>query len=48
VLAVQFVTGGRGFGMWTPALVGLMAAIGGFALMLMGGRPRLVMTSERN
>jgi SSS family solute:Na+ symporter len=37
VLAVQFATGGRGFGMWTPALVGLMAAITGFGLMLMVG-----------
>jgi SSS family solute:Na+ symporter len=35
VLWVQFSTGGRGFGMWTPALVGLTAAIVGFALMLL-------------
>jgi SSS family solute:Na+ symporter len=34
VLAVQVSTGGKGFGMWTPALVGLMAAVAGFAVML--------------
>jgi SSS family solute:Na+ symporter len=34
VLAVQISTGGKGFGMWTPALVGLLAAVGGFVVML--------------
>jgi SSS family solute:Na+ symporter len=48
VLVVQFATGGRGFGMWSPALVGLMAAIAGFGLMLVVERPRVLMTGERN
>jgi solute:Na+ symporter, SSS family len=34
VLAVQFATGGQGYGMWTPALIGLIAAIAGFVVML--------------
>jgi SSS family solute:Na+ symporter len=34
VLAVQISTGGKGFGIWTPALVGLMAAVAGFVVML--------------
>jgi len=34
VVTVQISTGGKGFGMWTPALVGLMAAVAGFVVML--------------
>jgi SSS family solute:Na+ symporter len=36
MLTVQIATGGRGYGMWTPALIGLTAAIGGFCLVLAG------------
>ncbi len=41
VLAVQVSTGGKGFGMWTPALLGLVAAVAGFAVMLALGPRRL-------
>jgi len=40
VLAVQLATGGKGYGMWTPALVGLAAAIAGFTVMLTLGAGR--------
>jgi SSS family solute:Na+ symporter len=34
MLVVQLSTGGRGYGMWTPALIGLLAAIAGFCVVL--------------
>jgi SSS family solute:Na+ symporter len=41
VLSVQLSTGGRGYGRWTPALIGLMAAVAGFVVMLaFAPRPR--------
>ena len=42
VMAVQFATGGRGFGGLTPALVGLAAGIAGFLVMLAIGAGRRV------
>lgn len=38
VLAVHLSTGGKGIGMWTPALLGNLAAIAGFGVMLLAGR----------
>ena len=40
MLATQIATAGRGYGLWTPALIGLMAAIAGFGIVLAarGGR----------
>lgn len=34
MMTVQIATGGRGYGMWTPALIGLTAAIAGFCVVL--------------
>jgi SSS family solute:Na+ symporter len=34
MLAVQLSTAGRGYGMWTPALIGLLAAVAGFCIVL--------------
>jgi SSS family solute:Na+ symporter len=34
MLFAQIASGGRGYGMWTPALIGLTAAIVGFCLVL--------------
>ncbi len=34
LLWVHFSTGGRGFGLWTPTLVGLVAAAAGFGVVL--------------
>jgi SSS family solute:Na+ symporter len=34
MLFAQITTGGRGYGVWTPALVGLIAAIAGFGMVL--------------
>ena len=38
MLFAQIATGGRGYGMWTPALIGLIAAIAGFGIVLAAGR----------
>jgi SSS family solute:Na+ symporter len=42
MLFAQIATAGRGYGMWTPALIGLIAAIVGFGIVLAagGGRPQ--------
>jgi SSS family solute:Na+ symporter len=34
MLIVQIATGGRGYGSWTPAMIGLTAAVGGFCVVL--------------
>jgi hypothetical protein len=34
MLFAQIATGGRGYGVWTPALVGLTAAVLGFCIVL--------------
>lgn len=38
LLAVHVATGGRGIGLWTPNLIGLLAAAVGFALVLIARR----------
>jgi len=38
LLWVQLATGGRGFGLWTPTLVGLVAAAAGFGVALIPPR----------
>jgi solute:Na+ symporter, SSS family len=40
MLFAQIATGGRGYGMWTPALIGLIAAIAGFGIALAAGGGR--------
>ncbi len=40
MMGVQLATGGRGFGLLTPALAGLIAALGGWSISLAAGRGR--------
>jgi len=46
LLAVQFATGGKGYGMWTPSLLGLLASGGAGALSLLFFRRTLPETSN--
>ncbi len=46
LLAVQFATDGKGYGMWTPSLLGLLASAGAGALSLLLFRRTLPETSN--
>ena len=46
LLAVQFATDGKGYGMWTPSLLGLLASAGAGALSLLLFRRPLPETSN--
>jgi SSS family solute:Na+ symporter len=46
VLTVQFATGGRGYGSWSPALLGIVAAVAGFGLMLLAAPRRLQVPAD--
>jgi solute:Na+ symporter, SSS family len=45
LLAVQYLTGGKGYGIWTPSLLGLLASAAGGALSLLVFRRPLLQTS---
>ena len=46
LLAVQFATDGKGYGLWTPSLLGLLASAGAGALSLLLFRRTLPETSN--